>query len=55
MGCLNCTFLFPRGNLRKTSIVIKSGSGVDLAKGPGPGFHRSTRVNLGQSGKIKKN
>jgi len=27
------------------SIVIKPGPGVDPAKGPGPGFHGSTRVN----------
>ena len=25
------------------SIVIKAGPGVDPAKGPGPGFHGSTR------------
>jgi len=36
------------------SIVIKPGPGVDPAKGPGPGFHGSTRVNPDQSGKIKK-
>jgi len=36
-------------------IVIKPGPGVDPAKGPGPGFHGSTRVNSGQPGKIKKN
>jgi len=27
------------------AIVIKPGPGVDPAKGPGPGFHGSTRVN----------
>ena len=34
------------------TIVIKLGPGVDPAKGPGPGFHGSTRVNLE---KLKKN
>ena len=29
------------------TIVIKPGSGVDPAKGPGPGFYGSTRVNPG--------
>ena len=28
------------------SIVIKPGPEFDPAKGPGPGFHGSTRVNL---------
>ena len=28
------------------SIVIKPDPEFDPAKGPGPGFHRSTRVNL---------
>ena len=36
------------------TIVIKPGPGVDPAKGPGPGFHGSSRVNSGQPGKIKK-
>jgi hypothetical protein len=37
------------------SIVIKPGPGVDPAKGPGPGFQGSTRVNSGQPGLIRKN
>jgi len=37
------------------SIVIKPGPGVDPAKGPGPGFHGSTRVNSGQPGLTRKN
>jgi hypothetical protein len=37
------------------SIVIKPGPGVDQAKGPGPGFHGSTRVNSGQPGLTQKN
>ena len=36
-------------------IVIKPGPGVDLAKGPGPGFQGSTRVNSGQAGLTLKN
>jgi hypothetical protein len=40
--------------LKDKIIVIKPGPGVDPAKGPGPGFHGSTRVNSGQPGKIKK-
>jgi hypothetical protein len=36
------------------SIVFKPGSGIDPAKGPGPGFHGSTRVNLNQPEKNKK-
>jgi len=35
-------------------IVIKPGPGVDSAKGPGPGFHGSTRVHSGPPRKIKK-
>ena len=34
------------------TIVIKPGPGVDPAKGPGPGFYGSTRVN---PEKLKKN
>ena len=30
------------------NIVIKPGSGIDPAKGSGPGFYGSTRVNPGQ-------
>ena len=30
------------------TIVIKPGPRVDPAKGPGPGFYGSTRVNPGQ-------
>ena len=37
------------------TIVIKPGSGVDPAKGPGLGFHGSTRVNSGQSGLTREN
>jgi hypothetical protein len=37
------------------TIVIKPGQGVDSAKGPGPGFHGSTRVNSGQPGLTRKN
>jgi hypothetical protein len=35
------------------SIVIKPGPGVDPAKGRGPGFHGSTRVNPEKLKKIK--
>ena len=35
------------------TIVIKPGTGVDPAKGPGPGFHGSTRVNPEKLKKIK--
>jgi hypothetical protein len=35
------------------TIVIKPGSGVDPAKGPGSGFHGSTRVNPEKLKKIK--
>jgi len=37
------------------SIVIKPSPGVDPAKGLGPGFHGSTRVNSGQPGLTWKN
>jgi hypothetical protein len=33
--------------------VIKLGPGVDPAKGPGPRFHGSTRINLEKLKKIK--
>ena len=36
-------------------IVIKPGPRVDPAKGPGPGFHGSTRVNSGQPGSTRVN
>jgi hypothetical protein len=36
-------------------IVIKPGPGVDPTKGPGPGFHGSTRVDPDQPEKILKN
>ena len=36
-------------------IVIKPGPGVDPAKGPGPRFQGSTRVNSGQPGLTRKN
>jgi hypothetical protein len=35
------------------AIVIKPGPGVDPAKGPGSGFHGSTRVNPEKLKKIK--
>jgi len=35
------------------SIVIKPGPGVDPAKGLGPGFHGSTRINPEKLKKIK--
>jgi len=36
------------------AIVIKPGTGVDPAKGPGPGLYGLTQVNSGQPEKIKK-
>jgi hypothetical protein len=43
--------LIKKNCLEKT-IVIKPGPGVDPAKGPGPEFHGSTRVNT-RKNKIK--
>jgi hypothetical protein len=42
-----------RKKINCRTIVIKPGPRVDPAKGPGPGFHGSTRVNSGQPGKNK--
>jgi hypothetical protein len=32
-------------HIHMVCIVIKPGLGPDPAKGPGPGFHGSTRIN----------
>ena len=47
--------LHPDTTMQDTSIVIKPGLGVDPVKEPGLGFHRSTRVNSGQSELTRKN
>jgi len=41
-----------RHSLMIYNIVIKPGPGVDPVKGPGSGFHGSTRIN---PEKLKKN